>query len=72
LELASKERASNVRQAISKLSLENREVIMLRLYCGMTFKEIANSQQVSAAAVHSRYQQAITQLMSLLNGELKT
>ena len=57
--------------AMAQLPYEQKEVIMLHLYGGMMFKQIAKSQQVSINTVQSRYRYALKKLRSLMNSEMK-
>ena len=57
--------------ALAKLSLEQREVIILHLNGGMKFKEIANVQGASISTVQGRYRYGLSKLRTILNGELK-
>lgn len=56
--------------ALAKLPYEQKEVVMLHLYGGMMFKQIAKSQHVSINTVQSRYRYALDKLRSSLNGEM--
>lgn len=57
--------------ALAKLPFEQREVIILHLNGGMTFKEIANMQGTSISTVQGRYRYGLSKLRTILNGELK-
>jgi RNA polymerase sigma-70 factor (ECF subfamily) len=56
--------------ALTKLPLPQREVVVLHLQGGMKFREIAEVQGVSINTVQSRYLYGLEQLRSLLNVEL--
>jgi RNA polymerase sigma-70 factor (ECF subfamily) len=56
--------------ALTKVPLEQREVIILRLKGGMRFKEIADLQGVSLGTVQARYKYGLDKLRTILNGEL--
>jgi len=58
-------------QAISKLSYEQREAVILRLQGGMKFKAIAELQNVSIKTAQSRYRYGLDKLRSILNGEVQ-
>ena len=64
------EELQQLSHAMAQLPYEQKEVIMLHLYGGMMFKQIANSQQVSINTVQSRYRYALDKLRSLLNSEM--
>ena len=58
-------------EALAKVPLEQREVIILRLKAGMRFKEIADLQGVSLGTVQARYKYGLDKLRTILNGELR-
>jgi RNA polymerase sigma-70 factor (ECF subfamily) len=55
--------------ALARLPYEQREVLLLRLYSGMRFKAIAESQGVSINTCQGRYRYGLDKLRSLLNSE---
>lgn len=57
--------------ALSQLPYEQREVLLLRLYSGMRFKKIAESQGESINTIQGRYRYALEKLRSLLNSEVE-
>jgi RNA polymerase sigma-70 factor (ECF subfamily) len=57
-------------QALEQLTLNQREVLLLRAKCGLTFKEIARHQGVSLNTVQGRYRYGIDKLQSLMNDKL--
>jgi len=57
--------------ALGRLPYEQREVLLLRLYSGLQFKAIAESQGVSINTVQGRYRYGLDKLRSLLNSEAK-
>ncbi|MCA8926053.1 MAG: RNA polymerase sigma factor [Planctomycetes bacterium] len=57
-----------VRAALSALPPEQREVIVLRVYEGLSFVQVARATGVPLGTVHSRYRYAIKKLRSLLRG----
>ena len=63
------EELQQVGRAMARLSYKQREVIILRLQCGMRFRAIARSQGVSINTIQSRYRYGLNKLRSLLNGE---
>ena len=58
-------------EALAKVPLEQREVIILRLKGGMRFKEIADLQGVSLGTVQARYKYGLDRLRTILNGKLR-
>jgi RNA polymerase sigma-70 factor (ECF subfamily) len=64
------EKFQRLHGAISQLPFEQREVVLLRLQGGMTFKEIAQVQQIPLKTALSRYGYGIDKLRSNLNGEV--
>jgi RNA polymerase sigma-70 factor (ECF subfamily) len=57
--------------ALRQLPYEQREVLILHVYCEMKFKAIAKSQSVSINTVQGRYRYALDKLRLLLNSEVK-
>jgi RNA polymerase sigma factor (sigma-70 family) len=57
--------------AMAQLPYEQREVILLKIYSGLKFKVIAESQNVSINTVQGRYRYGLEKLRSLMNGEMK-
>ena len=57
--------------ALKQLHYEQREVVVLHTRGRMTFKAIADLQQVSIKTVQSRYRYGLDKLKTLLNGQLK-
>lgn len=64
------EELQKVNQAITELTYEQREAIMLRLHGQMKFREIAQLQNVSVKTALSRYRYGLDKLRSTLNGEV--
>jgi RNA polymerase sigma-70 factor (ECF subfamily) len=60
------EQAALLSHALSLLPLEQREVVTLHIYGQMTFREIADSMQVSINTVKSRYRYALSGLRAAL------
>lgn len=63
------EEFEQVSRAISRLPSEQREVVTLRLYGDMRFRDIAGWQKTSIKTVQSRYRYGLQKLRSALNGE---
>jgi RNA polymerase sigma-70 factor (ECF subfamily) len=57
--------------ALGRLPYEQREVLLLHSYSGMTFRVIAKQQDVSINTVQGRYRYAVDKLRSMLNGEVR-
>ena len=66
------EKIERIRGALSELPFEQREVMLLHQYSGMSFKAIAVSQGVSINTIQSRYRYGLDKLRILLNGEVET
>ena len=64
------EESRQVRCALGELPDEQREVITLRLYGDLAFREIAAWQKTSIKTVQSRYRYGLDKLRSLVNGEV--
>ena len=56
-------------EALQELPFEQREVVVLKLYHQMTFREIAQIQDVSGNTVQGRYRYGMEKLRSLLDIE---
>jgi len=65
------EQAEDLNRAISQLTLERREVIMLHLRGGMKFREIAGLQGISINTAKSRYRYGLQKLRTLLSDKEK-
>jgi len=64
------EQMQSVRAAVTKLSYEQREAVMLRIHADMKFREIAAVQEVATKTALSRYRYGLDKLRSMLNGEV--
>ena len=67
---AQKEIVQLLRQALAQLPFEQREVVLLHIRSGLTFKQIATLQDVSINTVQGRYRYGLEKLRSLLDGEV--
>ncbi len=67
----SAEQLHRLRDAIATLPYEQREVVVLHLQAGRTFKEIAGSQQAPIGTIQSRYRYGLEKLRALLNSEVE-
>lgn len=61
-----KETAAIVTEALSKLPEEQREVVTLKLWGGLTFQEIATAMGISINTVSGRYRYALNALQKQL------
>jgi RNA polymerase sigma-70 factor, ECF subfamily len=59
-----------VHRALGRLPYEQREVVVLHLQNGLTFKRIAQLQEVSVNTAQGRYRYGMEKLRSLMNGEM--
>jgi RNA polymerase sigma-70 factor (ECF subfamily) len=67
--LISAEELHRLREAITKVPYEQREVVILHLQGGRTFRQIAELQGIAVGTVQSRYRYGLEKLRSLLDGE---
>ncbi len=67
----SAEESRLIRFAMAQLPYEQREIIILHLRAGMTFKAIADAMDISINTVQSRYRYGLNKLQSALDGEAK-
>lgn len=65
------EELQRLKQAMTKIGYDQREVIILRLHGGLKFKAIAELQNVSIKTVQSRYRYGLDKLRLILNSEPK-
>ena len=68
--VAKKEIMQLLRQALGQLPFEQREVVLLHIRTGLTFKQIATLQNVSINTGQGRYRYGLEKLRSLLNSEV--
>jgi len=59
-----------LRIALAQLPYEQREVVVLRVYTGLKFREIAVHQKTSIKTALSRYQYGLNKLRGSLDGEV--
>lgn len=69
--VAQAELAGRLREALELVPLDQREVLLLRTQAGLSFKEIARHQGITANTARGRYRYGIDKLRSLLNSELE-
>ncbi len=67
--LESAEEAARVNAALLALPVDQREVVVLKVYQNMTFKEIARVTGASQNTVASRYRYALAKLKEILEAE---
>ena len=65
------EELQKLKEAITHLPYEQREVVVLRVHGEMKFRQIAKLQDVSVKTALSRYRYGLDKLRSMLNGEVK-
>ncbi len=65
------EQMANLTGALAQLPYPQREVIILHLYSGLKFKQIAQMQDESINTIQGRYRYGLKKLRSMLNGEVK-
>jgi RNA polymerase sigma-70 factor, ECF subfamily len=63
------EQARRLVACMGQLPQEQREIIVMHIRGGMTFKEISRELQVSINTVQSRYRYGVEKLRSMLDGE---
>jgi len=68
---AIEEQLDQLKCALGRLPYPQREVLVLRVYGQMPFKEIARQQGIGTNTVLSRYRYAIDRLRSMLDGEVR-
>ena len=66
----SDEARHRVGDALGQLPYEQREVILLHLHSGLTFREIAGARKMSINTVQSRYRYGLQKMRSFLNSEV--
>ncbi len=62
--------AADVQHALGKLPLEQREVIVLKVWAEQTFEAIARALEISPNTAASRYRYGLDRMRQLLRGEL--
>jgi RNA polymerase sigma-70 factor (ECF subfamily) len=67
--LVSNERLQRLAAAMEQLPYEQREILMLHSYGGLTLRAIAKTSGLPANTVMSRYRYGVDKLRHLLNGE---
>jgi RNA polymerase sigma-70 factor (ECF subfamily) len=59
----------NVRRSLLALPSDQREVVVLHLWCELTFAEVAEVLEISSNTAASRYRYALTKLRDAINGK---
>ena len=67
-QLAAREEAQAVWAAVAQLPYEQREAVTLRIHADLTFRQIAQYQDVPVSTVQARYRYALEKLSGLLSG----
>ena len=60
------EEAAAVEEALGKLPAKQREAVVLKIYAGMTFREVAEVMETSVSTAASRYNYALEKLREML------
>jgi RNA polymerase sigma-70 factor (ECF subfamily) len=55
-------------QALGSLEIDSREIVVAHLWTGLSFRQIADSFELSLAMVHRRYHLALEQLRVAIDG----
>ena len=63
--------SSELEAMLTELEPTNREIVVARIWGGMSFEQIAELVDSSISTVHRRYQQTLKQLEMKLNGTVK-
>jgi RNA polymerase sigma-70 factor (ECF subfamily) len=64
--------AETVERCLAKLPAEQREIVVLRIWNGLSFAEIGTIVQRSASTVHGHYEDALTQMRTVLEDPCET
>lgn len=64
------EQVCRLQQAVRELPCEQREVIVLKIHGGLSFRAMARELGISLGTVQSRYRYGIDRLRALLDGEV--
>lgn len=69
-QLQQHETAVLIQQALGQLPSDQREVIVIHLHSGLTFRDIALESGLSINTIQSRYRYGLEKLRSILNGRM--
>jgi RNA polymerase sigma factor (sigma-70 family) len=61
--------AQAAEHALASLTIENRELVVMRIWGELTFAEIASVMALSESTVHGRYKKALGELRSVLENK---
>jgi RNA polymerase sigma-70 factor (ECF subfamily) len=64
--------AEAAERCLAKLPAEQREIVVLRIWNGLSFAEIGTIVQRSASTVHGYYEDALTQMRAVLEEPCET
>lgn len=67
--LVCNEQLQNLAQALDQLPYEQREIMMLHMYGGLSLRRLAKQMGLSANTAMSRYRYGVKKLKTLLNGD---
>lgn len=65
------EQLDRLAKALARLPYEQREVITLKVYGGLSFRAIARQRGIRLGTVQSRYRYGLDQLRTQLNGKVE-
>ncbi len=68
--IETRETSEQIAAALAKLGAEEREVVQLKIYAGLTFREIAEVTQTPQGTVATRYRTALARLGTWLKRDL--
>lgn len=66
------EQLDRLAKALARLPYEQREIIALKVYGGLSFRAIARRRGICLGTVQSRYRYGLDQLRTQLNGKVET
>jgi RNA polymerase sigma factor (sigma-70 family) len=64
--------AQTAAETLNRLSVDEREIIVARIWGGLTFEQIAELVEISPSTAHRRYEQALKVLRKELGGQWLT
>jgi len=71
-EASEQQHVAAVMEAMMEVPLPQRESVALHLYGGLSFREIAQAQQVSLTTAQARYSYGLEKLASILDRQVET
>jgi RNA polymerase sigma-70 factor (ECF subfamily) len=69
--VAEQEYAEVAAAALARLEADDREIVELKIYCGLTFREIAEVTQLPQGTVATKYRRALESLRGWLAKQLR-